>query len=161
MQEKYVLGWEEWLALPQLNLPVIKAKIDTGAKISTLHAVDIEEIKVKRQAYVQFITYPFLNDFTIARQACVPIADKRSIISSNGIKEVRYVVQTDLQVGTRQVTIELSLTNRKQMQFPMLVGREAIKQCAIVDPSKSYCLGRKSIKEMKKYYNELKLINPR
>lgn len=152
MQKKSVIGWEEWLALPELHLPAIKAKIDTGAKISTLHAVHLEEVVLKKTKYIRFVTYPFINDTRISSEACVPIADKRSIISSNGIKEIRYIVLTTLKIDNKSIKIELSLTDRKQMRFPMLLGREAIKQFAIVDPSQSFCLGKKSAKAMKEFY---------
>lgn len=155
MKNKLIVGWEEWVSLPKLKLPVVKAKIDTGAKISTLHAVNIKPTTRNGMSYVKFTTYPFVNDDTIKRTVCLPILDQRGIISSNGKKELRYVITTPLKINNKVYDIELSLTNRSLMRFPMLLGRQALAQFAIADAGKSYCLGKYTSFEAKKYYKEV------
>jgi ribosomal protein S6--L-glutamate ligase len=149
---KIMIGWEEWVSLPKLKLPLIKVKIDTGAKISALHAVNIKPVTRNNMPYVKFTTHPFINDLTIERTVCLPIIDERNIASSNGKKECRYIVNTPLKVNNHVFDIELSLTNRSLMRFPMLLGREAIAQFAMVDPSRSYCLGKKTSTYAKQLY---------
>ena len=141
---KISIGWEEWLTLPKLKLPLIKVKIDTGAKVSALHATDIKAVLRNKIPHVKFTTHPFINDLSIERTVCLPIFDERKITSSNGKKESRYIIKTQLKINHQNFEIEVSLTNRALMRFPMLLGREAIKQFAVVDPSKSYCLGKRT-----------------
>ena len=149
---KVLIGWEEWVALPKLKLPLIKVKIDTGAKISALHAMAIKPVMRNGTPHVKFTTHPFINEPTIERTVCLPIIDERNISSSNGKKESRYIVMTPLKINHQVFEIELSLTNRSLMRFPMLLGREAIAQFAVVDPSRSYCLGKRTQAEAKKLY---------
>lgn len=150
--DKIIVGWEEWVTLPKLKLPLIKVKIDTGAKISTLHAVDIKQVKRNNKDCVKFTTHPFINDQTIERTVCLPIIDERSIVSSNGKKECRFIVSAPLKINNQIFDIEISLTNRSLMRFPMLLGREALSQFSIVDSSKSYCLGKKTMIFAKQLY---------
>lgn len=150
---KIMIGWEEWVTLPQLKLPLLKVKIDTGAKISALHAVNIAPVIRNGNAYVKFTTHPFINDLSIERTVCLPIFDERRITSSNGKKESRYIIRTPLNILEQSFDVEISLTDRALMRFPMLLGREAIKQFAIVDPAKSYCLGKKTQDMAKQLYN--------
>lgn len=147
-----MIGWEEWVTLPQLELPLIKVKIDTGAKISALHAINITPILRNGYPYVKFTTHPFMSDLSIERTVCLPIFDERKISSSNGKKESRYIIKTPLNVFEKIFDVEISLTDRALMRFPMLLGREAIKKFAIVDPEKSYCLGKKTQSMAKKLY---------
>lgn len=156
---KVIIGWEEWVTLPKLRLPLVKVKIDTGAKISALHAVDIKPVTRNGIACVKFTTHPFINDKSIERTTCLPIYDERKISSSNGKKESRYIIKTPLKLDKQFFDIEISLTNRALMRFPMLLGREAIRQFAIVDPAKSYCLGKKSPVIAKQFYDGLRTKN--
>tara|TARA_R110000868_G_scaffold410505_4_gene698853 strand:+ start:99011 stop:99478 length:468 start_codon:yes stop_codon:yes gene_type:complete len=149
---KVLIGWEEWVALPKLKLPLIKVKIDTGAKISALHAVDITPVTRHKIPHVKFTTHPFINDWTVERTICLPIMDERRIISSNGERESRYIVSTPLKINHQVFDIEVSLTNRSLMRFPMLLGREALAQFATIDPAKSYCLGKRTQAYAKKLY---------
>lgn len=151
---KLIVGWEEWVTLPKLKLPLIKVKIDTGAKLSALHAVDIKLVKRNKKDYVKFTTHPFINDVRIARTVCLPIIDEKNIASSNGKKERRYIVETPLRINDQQFEIEISLTNRSLMRFPMLLGREALAQFAMVDPNKSYCLGKHTVTAAKVLYRK-------
>lgn len=154
VMKKLVVGWEEWVTLPKLKLPLIKVKIDTGAKISALHAVNIKPVTRNGMAYVKFTTHPFISDTKIESTVCLPIIDERNIVSSNGKKESRYIVRTPLKINNQIFNIELSLTNRLLMRFPMLLGREALSQFAIVDPSKSYCLGKTTSTYAKQLYRK-------
>ncbi len=152
--KKFLIGWEEWVTLPKLKLPLIKVKIDTGARISALHAVNIKPTTRKGKAYVKFTIHPFINDTSIERTVCLPIVDERNITSSNGNKELRYIVSTPLKISEQLFDIEISLTNRSLMRFPMLLGREAISQFATVDPSRSYCLHKKTPSYAKTLYRK-------
>lgn len=154
MKQKLIIGWEEWLSLPKLKLPLIKAKIDTGAKISALHAFNIKETTRNQKPYVKFTTQPFISDENIMPTVCVPIIDRRGIVSSNGKKEYRYIIRTPLVIDGKTYDIEMSLTNRSLMRFPMLLGREAINQFAMVDPSRSCCLGKMTKLTAKKHYKD-------
>ncbi len=155
MIHKTMIGWEEWVSLPKLKLPLIKVKIDTGAKISALHAVNIKAVTRNNEKCVKFTTHPFINDPKIERTVCLPIYDERNITSSNGEKESRYIICTPLKINHQVFDIEISLTNRSLMRFPMLLGREAIAQFAFVDPSRSYCLGKRTSTYAKSLYNKI------
>lgn len=150
--DKILLGYKEWVSLPDLGIPKINAKIDTGATFSTLHALDISLIKKNKKTFVKFIIQPFLQDRMIFRSCSLPIIDERTIISSNGERERRYIIQTALQLNDRIVDINVTLTNRSLMRFPMLLGRKALEKVAIIDPSKAYCLGKFTREEVKTYY---------
>ena len=147
-----MIGWEEWVTLPKLKLPLIKVKIDTGAKLSALHAVNIKPITRNSKPYVKFTIQPFINDINIERTVCLPVVDERKITSSNGEKELRYIIKTPLKVNNEMIEIEISLTNRSLMRFPMLLGRDAISQFATVDASRSYCLGKRTSNYVKQLY---------
>lgn len=140
---KIKIGWEEWCALPTLGLPAILAKVDTGAKTSALHAFDIEAYVLNGQDYVRFKINPLPKKKDLICLCQAPLTDQRVIISSNGERENRYVILTQLQFGERSVEAEITLTSRHKMQFRMLLGREALRKARFtVDPAKSYLLGK-------------------
>lgn len=140
---KIKIGWEEWCALPALGLPAVLAKVDTGAKTSALHAFDIEPYVWHHQNYVRFKVHPLAQDRKFTRVCEAPLSERRVIISSNGEREMRPVILTKLQFGERIITAELTLTSRHKMAFRMLLGREALRKARfVVDPAKSYILGR-------------------
>jgi hypothetical protein len=134
------MGWREWLALPELQIPAIKAKVDTGARSSALHAFDLHRFTRDGQAMVQFKVHPQQRStaHTVAVEAAV--WDERMVRSSNGQAHPRPVIRTPVQLAGQQWWIDLTLTNRDAMGFRMLLGREAVRQRFWVDPGGSYLL---------------------
>ena len=152
MNKKLIVGWKEWCALNALGLPAIKAKMDTGATTSAIHALHITPLRKANKDWVKFTVYPFKENRQIYRECVLPVIDRRRVVSSDGGKELRYVVQTLLTVGKQTISIELTLTNRAPMRFPMLLGREALEQFALVDSGKSYNQGKMSLAVARKLY---------
>jgi ribosomal protein S6--L-glutamate ligase len=142
---KTIIGWEEWCALPELGLPAIKVKVDTGAKTSALHAYDIEPFTEDQADYVRFKIHPLQRNNKLERCCVAPLADWRFVTSSNGEREKRYVIKTAIEFSCRTIQAELTLTSRHNMAFRMLLGREALRKAKFtVDPAKSYLLGKKT-----------------
>ena len=140
---KTIIGWEEWCALPDLGLPAVKAKIDTGAKTSALHAYDIELFTEDKDDYVRFKIHPLQRNNALERCCVAPLIDYRYVTSSNGEREKRYVIQTQIEFPSVCVKAELTLTSRHNMAFRMLLGREALRKAKFaVDPAKSFVLGK-------------------
>lgn len=137
--EHFELGWEEWLALPDLGLPSVKAKIDTGAKTSALHASVIEPFGPASKPQVRFLVQPNPSDPTLEITCSAKVVDRREVTSSNGETELRYVIETDVEMGGRRWPIQLTLTNRESMTYRMLFGRGAIRPDMVVDPNSSFC----------------------
>lgn len=128
-----------------LSLPAVKAKIDTGAKTSALHAYNIEPYEKKGVKYVRFKVNPLSKNRNIECLCEAPLVDHRFITSSNGRKEKRYVISTDFIIGDHKFTSDLTLTSRFGMSFRMLLGKEAlIKGKMIIDPSKKFLMGKKT-----------------
>jgi ribosomal protein S6--L-glutamate ligase len=136
--QKIFLGWEEWIALPDLGLPAIKAKIDTGARTSALHATYIAPFAEDGIDYVRFAVRPIPARDDIEITATARVTDRREVTSSNGDTEERYVIRTPMSVGAQAWPIEITLTNRATMTYRMLIGRQALKDRAMVDPSASF-----------------------
>jgi ribosomal protein S6--L-glutamate ligase len=135
----FIVGWEEWLALPDLGLPAIRAKIDTGAKTSALHAFAIEPFGPSSAPMVRFGIHPIPGREDIARYCASAIVDRREVTSSNGEKEARFVIRTRLVLGDRDWgEIETTLANRESMAYRMLLGRQAIRGGLLVDPAASF-----------------------
>ena len=134
-----IVGWEEWLALPDLGLPAIRAKIDTGAKTSALHAFAIELYGPAAAPLVRFGVHPVPGREDIVRYCTAAVADRREVTSSNGEKEVRFVIRTRLVLADRDWgEIETTLANRESMAYRMLLGRQAIRSGMLVDPAASF-----------------------
>jgi hypothetical protein len=136
------VGWREWIALPQLGIEAIKAKIDTGARSSSLHAFDVEPFRKGRALWVRFAVHPLQRTMEGAVMAEARVVEHRSVRSSNGMVAERPVIITEVELLGQRWPIELTLANRDEMGFRMLLGREAIRGRMIVDPGRSYLTGR-------------------
>lgn len=133
---RLVLGWEEWVSLPALGVHAIKAKIDTGARTSSLHAESIELVQGSSPPLVRFTIHPAPRRLDISVICEARLLDERAIVSSNGIAEVRYVIATDLAIAGRTWPIEVSLSDRSEMSYRMLLGRQALQTGGVlVDPA--------------------------
>ena len=137
-----IAGWREWVSLPGAGVPWIKAKLDTGARTSSLHAFDLEEVQRGAQSIVRFGVHPWQNSDEDAVVVECPVHDRRSVRSSSGHTEERIVVLMDVVLMGRTMTAEVTLTNRDEMGFRMLIGREALRQGFMVDAGESFLGGR-------------------
>lgn len=140
--ERSLIGWREWVALPDLGVHAIKAKIDTGARTSVIHAWHIQPYELNGEAWVSFELHPLQRDNKFSLRCSAPVLDRRMIRSSSGSVQHRYVIATRLKLGQRIWPIEISLTSRDEMGFRMLLGRAATRRHVIIDPAKSYLVGR-------------------
>lgn len=134
----WVVGWREWVALPDLGIPAIKAKLDTGARSSALHAFDVEHVRRHGKRMVRFGVHPYQRDAERQVFCEAELLDERRVRSSSGEVQVRPVVAARVGLLERFWTIELTLTNRDEMGFRMLLGRAAMRRRFLVDPGRSY-----------------------
>lgn len=140
----HVLGWKEWVALPELGIARVQVKVDTGAKTSALHADNLEEFEQAGRLWVRFsllLPWPdrsLPQDEPQLHHAAAPLLEYRQVTSSNGRSERRPVIHTALELFGQRWPIELTLTRRQDMRFPMLLGREAIAGRAVVDVSRTF-----------------------
>ena len=136
------IGWREWVALPGLGLPAVKAKVDTGARTSALHAHDVRIFRRKGERWVRFNVWPLQRskDHEITCEA--PIVDERAVSDSGGHREKRIVIVTDLELGEMRYPIEMTITRRDTMLFRMLLGRTAMEGRVLVNPAASFLTGR-------------------
>ena len=139
--KKIIIGSEEWCAFPDLALPAIKARIDSGAKTSSIHAFNIHAFRKGGQSWVSFEVHPLQHNRKTVIRCERPVIDRRAVKSSSGLSETRYVVSANLKLGEEQWEIELTLANRDSMGYRMLLGREAMANRLVIDPSRSFCLG--------------------
>lgn len=137
---KAIIGWREWCALPDLALPGVLAKIDTGAKTSSLHAFDIRP-GTRGEDWLAFSVHPVQRRRKPVVHCEARCVDIRAITSSNGKSEERPVIETTLVLGPWTFVSEITLTNRDEMGFRMLIGRQSLNRRFVVDPSLSYCCG--------------------
>lgn len=137
-----VVGWREWVALPAL-LPddPVKAKLDTGARTSAIHAWDLDPFTRGDQPWIRFSLHPRQDDDLHVVHAEAELVAERAIRSSNGELELRAVILTEVELGGQRYAVELSLTNRDEMGFRMLIGRRAMAGHLLVDPGRSWLLG--------------------
>ena len=152
LQSKIILGSEEWCSFPELGIPIIKARVDSGAKTSALHAINIAPFKKESQNWVKFDINPIQNNVKTVIHCEAPLVDKRIVKSSSGFREERYVIQTNLEIGDSNWGIEMTLTNRDSMGFRMLLGREAMSGRVLVDPEQQYLLGQPTSDRLKEVY---------
>lgn len=150
--DKVILGSEEWCSFPELGIPTIKARVDSGAKTSALHAINIAPFIKNGSNWVKFDINPIQNNLKTIIHCEAPLVDKRIVKSSSGFREQRYVIQTSLTIGDSNWPIEMTLTNRDSMGFRMLLGREAMSGRVLVDPEKQYLLGQPTSESLKELY---------
>ncbi|MBS1674211.1 MAG: ATP-dependent zinc protease [Actinobacteria bacterium] len=143
-----LIGWREWVSLPDVDIPWIKAKIDTGARSSSLHAQHIREFERDGSPWVRFDVRPWQGAHELVAVE-LPVFDRRDVRSSSGHAQSRLVVLVDLVLVGRRVTAEVTLSNRSEMGFRMLIGREALRQGFTVDPARSF-LGGKAPKDFRR-----------
>jgi len=141
--EKLTLGWREWIVLPELGLPAIKAKVDTGARTSTLHAFELQTFSENGKQRVRFKIHPKQRDQETVVTCVADVVDERFVTDSGGHKEQRLIIITPITVGPWSWPIEMTLTARDNMMFRMLLGRTAMQGVAVVDPSRSYVTGKR------------------
>ncbi|BBH18002.1 hypothetical protein Back2_22890 [Nocardioides baekrokdamisoli] len=139
---RLVVGWREWVGLPQIPVPWMKAKIDTGARTSALHAFGIEPFERDGAPWVRFSVHPWQRSALDTTGVERPVHDVRHVRSSSGHAQERYVVLLDLRILDQVVTAEVTLTHRDAMGFRMLIGREALRGRFVVDSARSYRGGR-------------------
>jgi hypothetical protein len=142
VEKKRTVGWREWVSLPDLEIPRIKAKLDTGARTSALHTYFIEPLMDDKQPRVRFGVHPLQHKDKPEVVCVADIIDQRRVTDSGGHPEMRFVIRTELTMGEKTWPIELSLTNREHMRFRLLLGRTAIREFLNVDPALSFTLGR-------------------
>lgn len=139
--DKIYLGWREWLSLPELKIDRIKAKIDTGARTSVIHAFFVEPFVENNLKMVRFGIHPLQKRSDIEIICDCPVKDYRQVSDSGGHREMRYVIETPVRLGGRIWPVEMTLTNRDSMKFRMLLGRTALRGMAVI-PDESYLFGR-------------------
>lgn len=132
------IGWREWVALPGLNIPKIKAKVDTGARTSALHAFSLRPFTEDGKNRISFDIHPLQHNTDIIVTCIADVVDKRAVTDSGGHTEDRYVIETPITVAGQTWSIEITLTERETMLFRMLLGRSALRRRFIVNPSRSF-----------------------
>ena len=137
-----VAGWREWVALPDIGVTWIKAKLDTGARTSAIHAFDLTELERDGAAWVRFSVHPWQGSDEDPVCVELPVVDRREVRSSSGHSEERLVVSMDVTLMGIVTPAEVTLSRRDEMGFRMLIGREALAKGFAVDPSRSYVGGR-------------------
>jgi ribosomal protein S6--L-glutamate ligase len=158
--EKLIIGCEEWLELPDLGLPLIKARVDSGAKTSSLHAYNIQPTEEGGDTYVRFNVHPIQKNRRITQQCRAKVIDQRMIKSSNGVGENRFVILTPIVIGDQRWEIEVTLSNRDAMGYRMLLGREAMRDRVLVDPAASFLLQQVDETAVKRGYGGLVPAKP-
>lgn len=137
-KEKHLIGSKEWCSLPDLGLKEIRAKIDTGAKTSSLHAQPLDVFIEDEIKYIRFKILPHQKEDYFSKICVAKLVDYRFVTSSSGHREKRYVIETELIIGNIKFLAEITLTDRALLNYPMLIGRTALKHLFLIDPSKSY-----------------------
>jgi len=136
--DRLIIGWREWASLPDLGIYEIKAKVDTGARTSALHATNLHSFRKQGKPWARFDVQPMQEKTSVVVRCEAPVRDHREIKNSSGNVDLRVVIETTLAFGELQWPIEVTLTNRRDMRFRMLLGRTALSGRALVDPRKSF-----------------------
>lgn len=136
-----LVGWREWASFPDLRIPQIKAKLDTGAQTSAIHAWNVNPFDVGDQTWVRFELHPQQRGRQDAVECEAQVIDQRRITNSGGQREQRYIIETTIRFGNEMWPIELGLTDRDEMGFRLLIGRAAMRGRLIIDPDSSFRLG--------------------
>ena len=144
-----VIGWREWLSLPDIGIEHIKVKVDTGARTSALHAFFVEPFIKHGKEWVRFGIHPVQQNSSHVVECEMPVKDRRVVSDSGGHREERYIIETTLQMGEYSWIAELTLTDRDSMRFRMLLGRTALEDRFLVNPVASYNVGKKPRKKKK------------
>ena len=156
-RDKLIVGNREWCSLPELGIPAIKARVDSGAKTSSLHAFDLELFKQEGKDWVRFEVHPLQKNRKVSLVCECPVIDRRLVRSSSGEEELRYVVRSRLGMKEHSWPLELTLANRDSMGYRMLLGREAMMGRMLIDPAESYLLGKVSEAKLAGYYGKSRL----
>jgi hypothetical protein len=143
-----MLGWREWVALPEFSINLIKAKIDTGARSSALHAETIEPYVKNGEQWLMFTVAPEQKHNNSIIECHAPVKDRRQVSDSGGHKQRRYVIETQVLFGQQLIQVEITLTNRDSMRFRMLLGRTAINKHFFINPNASYLLGKPGVSKL-------------
>jgi len=139
-----IVGWKEWVALPDLGIDALQCKVDTGAKNSAIHAFEVNEFKKGNESWVRFYIHLDEDDLSKVQTCEALIKDTRSVTDSGGNSTERYFIETTLEIGNLKYVIPVSLTNRDTMAFKMLLGRTALRKARLlVNPKKSFLQGKK------------------
>lgn len=142
MTDRITIGWREWVALPSIGIHAVKAKVDTGARTSCLHAFEITPFDKNGENWVRFLVHPIQHRRDIVRTCEAKVIDRRHVTDSGGHHEMRFVVEVSLRIAGQSWPIELTLKNRETMMFRMLLGRTALERRFIIDPEKSFLLDK-------------------
>lgn len=142
-KNKITVGWREWMILPDLGIPGIKAKIDTGARTSVLHAFSLEPFTENGLKKIRFQIHPLQRRTDIELTCVADVIDQRMVSDSGGHREMRFVIRSKIIVGGSEIDAEITLTDRDTMQFRMLLGRTALAGKFLVDPDRSYLAGQR------------------
>ena len=153
--EKELIGSQEWCSFENLNIPSVKARIDSGAKTSSIQSTNIKKFKKGKESWVSFDVNPIQDNLSIVLHCEAKIIDVRIVKSSSGITDKRYVIKETVRIGDSSFDIELTLANRDGMDFRMLLGREAMKDRFIVDPSRRFLKSQLTEEEVEKKYSHL------
>jgi hypothetical protein len=145
---KPTIGWREWVGLPELAVQHIKAKVDTGARTSSLHAFNLREVEKDGVTHISFTIHPEQGTSHPSVLAEAPLLAYRKVRDSGGKVELRPVVKTTVRLMNADWPMELTLTRRDAMGFRMLLGRQAIRNRFVVDPGRSF-LGGKRLRKAK------------
>lgn len=138
-----VVGWREWVTLPELGISGIKAKIDTGARSSSLHAYDMKRFRRRGVSMIRFKVHPIQRETRTVVEAEAVLVDHRKVRSSSGVQTLRPVIVTSLELGDQDWDIEITLVRRDAMGFRMLLGRQALRGHLVVDPGRSFVASKR------------------